>query len=96
MKIKKDNRSLRPYIATILNYIKGLRTADTLVDEYNPYILYIPINRDANTSYVFEESVKRLRNSNLSGTLTIEPSQLIVKVDRYDSKELKNNEQQIV
>lgn len=84
MKTEKDNRTLRPYVATILNYIKGLRTADTWVDRDNPYLLYIPIVRGSDKSYIFNEATKRLRQSKLTGVLVIEPHQLVIKVNKGD------------
>lgn len=78
----EDKRSLVPLIATTLNHIKGLRTADTYADESDGYTLYIPIASGSNITAIKEQAVKRLKGLKFTGTLKSDGYLLIIKLQR--------------
>lgn len=78
----EDKRSLVPLIATTLNHIKGLRTADTRVDESDDYTLYIPIASGSNITAIKEQAAKRLKGLKFTGTLKSDGYSLIIKLQR--------------
>lgn len=80
--IKEDKRSLVPLIATTLNHIKGLRTADTRADESDGYTLYIPIASGSNITAIKEQAIKRLKGLKFTGTLKSDGYSLIIKLQR--------------
>ena len=83
----EDKRSLAPYVATILNNISGLTTADTYADDINPYIVYVPIKSGANITEVRRKAHERLKTSKLTGKMFIKYMTLeihINKKSKYD------------
>lgn len=80
----EDRRNLVPYVATILNNISGLITADIYADEINPYIVYIPIKSGANRTYIRETAYKRLKASKLTGKMSIKYMILEIHINKKD------------
>lgn len=80
----EDKRSLVPYIATILNNISGLITADTYADDINPYIVYVPIKSGANITDVRRKAHERLKASKLTGRMYLKQMMLEIHVNKKD------------
>lgn len=82
----EDRRSLVPYVATILNNISGLITADTYSDDINPYIVYVPIKSGANITEVRRKAHERLKASKLTGKMSIKYMTLEIHINKgkYD------------
>lgn len=78
----KDKRSLAPYVATILNNISGLITADAYSDDINPYIVYVPIKSGANITEVRRKAHERLKASKLTGKMSIKHMILEIHINK--------------
>ena len=79
-----DNRSLAPLVATILNNIQGLRTADTYVDKIaDPYTVMIPIASGSNYTSIKEKVRQRLQNNKkLHGNIELKGNYLYIHINK--------------
>lgn len=80
----EDKRSLAPYVATILNNVSGLITADTYADKEDAYVIYVPIKSGANITDVRRKAHERLKASKLTGRMYIKQMMLEIHVNRKD------------
>lgn len=77
----EDNRSLIPLVATTLNNIKGLRTADAWEDEDDKYLITIPMTHGSDYGTIYRKVLERLKKSKLKGTIKIVQDLLILHIN---------------